>query len=60
MAKIRDLEVNVGNIDKRLSTVETSCSFISSKHDDHKGELETAKRELKKMKITCDSLEKKL
>ena len=56
--KIKDLEVNVGNIDKRLSTVETSCSFISSQHDDHKRELETAKRELKKMKTTCDSLEK--
>lgn len=56
--KIKDLEVNVGNIDKRLLTVEKSCSFISSQHDDHKKELETAKRELKKMKTTCDNLEK--
>ena len=51
--KIKNLEVNVGNIDKRLSTVETSCLFVGSQYDDHKRELESAKRELKKMKTTC-------
>ena len=55
--KIKSLETNVGSIDKRLETVEKSCSFISNQHDHHKKELEVPEKQLKGLKSTCADLE---
>ena len=58
--KLSDLEKKVTNIDKRVGDVEAASQFISTKFDQQKGDLETAKADMKMLKDSCENLKSNL